>query len=342
MNMHKIILNEERNVSLSCFIQDVGGEYGQVVKRPAILILPGGGYSMCSDREAEPIAFSYLQAGFQAFVLRYSVGEHRAWPNPLNDYEHAMTLLLENADAWHIQPDKIAVIGFSAGGHLAACAATVAKHRPSAAILGYAAISKDIVDMCQPGMPYPAQHVSGDTCPCFLFAARDDSLVPTSNNLEFESALSDHGIQFESHIYAYGGHGFSTGDPYLYGGAICNRASHWVRDSIDWIWDVFGSFTTEGFGSPTCAGKLNSNREATLSADCTLGHLLKQSEAVQELLQELLTDVGKTAAQRSVSADGLLFALRMTPLRELMRTLGHSSEATEQLDAQLKQFPNAQ
>ncbi|HBU11990.1 MAG TPA: alpha/beta hydrolase [Clostridiales bacterium] len=342
MQLEKIVLNEARNVKLTCFVQDVGGEFGAIQKRPAILILPGGGYSMCSDREAEPIAYAYLKAGFQAFVLRYSVGEHKAWPNPLNDYDAAMALLLENAESWHIQTDKIAVIGFSAGGHLTACAATVAMHRPAAAILGYPAICKNLVDMCQPGMPYPAEHVSGDTCPCFLFTARDDNMAPTENNLEFETALNAHNIQFESHIYAYGGHGFSTGEPYLNSGTLCSRAARWVQDSIEWLWDIFGVLMPAGFAAPACMGKINGDMEPALSVECTIGYLRAQSDDVQALLHEVISGVKRIAAARYFSEDKLLHAVRGTRLCDLMKTLELPQSSIDQLDAALKKIPNKQ
>src|SRR5699024_3994003 len=133
MKIQEIVLNSKRDVKLTALVQGVGGEFN-LEKRPAVLILPGGGYSFCSDREAEPVAFAYAQAGYQAFILRYSVGEHKQWPNPLEDYEQAMELIKSNPE-WHVYGDKIGVIGFSAGGHLAASAATMAKNRPNAAIL---------------------------------------------------------------------------------------------------------------------------------------------------------------------------------------------------------------
>ena len=210
MKAQEIILNEDRNVTLTAYLQDTEGEFG-FSKRPAMLVIPGGGYAMCSDREADPVAAAYLKAGYQAFVLRYTCTPKGKWPLPLADYEQAMTQIIENAEAWHIDADKIAVVGFSAGGHLAACAATVAEHKPAAAVLVYPAILKDICDMCQPGMPYPHEHVTAKTCPCFLVAARDDRTVDISNTLRMELALAEKGVSFESHIYSYGGHGFSTG-----------------------------------------------------------------------------------------------------------------------------------
>lgn len=98
MMIEGIMLNAQRNVTLTAFLQDTGGEFRNIAKRPAILVLPGGGYSMCSEREADPVALAYLQAGYQAFVLRYSVGEHAVWPNPLNDYEQAMELIRGKAE----------------------------------------------------------------------------------------------------------------------------------------------------------------------------------------------------------------------------------------------------
>ena len=93
MKTEIITLSKERNVTLTAYIQNVKGEFRNISKRPAILILPGGGYQYCSDREADPVAMPYLKAGYQVFILRYSVKEHAVWPNPLNDYEQAMELI---------------------------------------------------------------------------------------------------------------------------------------------------------------------------------------------------------------------------------------------------------
>ena len=139
MKAQEIILNEERNVTLTAYVQDAEGEFG-FAKRPAMLVIPGGGYAMCSDREADPVAMAYLKAGYQAFVLRYTCTPRGKWPLPLEDYEQSMTLIEDNAEEWHLDKTKIAVVGFSAGGHLAACAATVAEHKPAAAVLVYPAI----------------------------------------------------------------------------------------------------------------------------------------------------------------------------------------------------------
>ena len=188
MNTEVLTLNEERNVTLTTYIQDCGEGFGCVAKRPAVLILPGGAYQMCSDREADPVAFAFAKAGYHAFVLRYSVMDDCTWPNPLNDYEQAMTLIRSHADTWHIYEDKIAVIGFSAGGHLATAAATLAQNRPNAAILGYAVTSQH-VQACNPNAPETISAVDRKTPPCFVFATRTDSMVPINNSIDFMRAL---------------------------------------------------------------------------------------------------------------------------------------------------------
>ena len=251
MKIECIRLNEERNVTLTAYIQPVGGEFRNISKRPAILILPGGGYHFCSDREADPVAMPYLAAGYQVFILRYSLSEYAVWPTPLNDYEEAMTLIRSKSDEWTLYGDKVAVIGFSAGGHLAASAATLSVNRPNAAILGYAVAGAD-VHHCNPSAPDTIAAVDANTSPCFIFSTRDDPTVPIKNSLDFMSALARHDVSFESHIYAYGPHGFSVCNSSVELQDTCSRTKNWVDDSIAWLRDMFGDFCADGMTEPAC------------------------------------------------------------------------------------------
>ena len=235
-----IVLNEERNVTLTVYLQRVGGEFPSITRRPAVLVIPGGGYRMCSDREADPVALAYLQKGYQAFILRYSVGEAAAWPNPLTDYEQAMELIRSRAGEWNLYPDKIAVVGFSAGGHLAASGAVMGRNRPNAAVLGYAVLQEETVRRYVGNAPGLIGRVDTGMCPCFLFAARTDNVVPIENTVKFLQALTEKEVPYESHIYSYGAHGFSTGDPAVLkpGQEICSRVPRWVEDSVEWLNEV--------------------------------------------------------------------------------------------------------
>lgn len=143
----------EKKAYLTTYVLDDSPEYDTGRLRPAVLVLPGGGYAFTSDREAEFVALSFAARGYHAFVLRYSVGADAALPRPVLEGFETIALIRSRAQEWHINPAKLAVCGFSAGGHLASClltmwdapeARTLGKKpeelRPDAGILGYPCI----------------------------------------------------------------------------------------------------------------------------------------------------------------------------------------------------------
>ncbi len=332
MKTEYIVLNPERNVSLTAFLQPVGGEFSGLAARPAALILPGGGYHFCSDREADPVAFPYLKAGYQVFILRYSLNEQAEWPNPLNDYEQAMALIEKNAEAWHVAVDRIAVIGFSAGGHLAACAATMARRRPAAAILGYPVIDGDCARDYLPSAPDVPSAVDQRTCPCFVFATRTDNLVPVHNAVHLIDALCENDIAFESHIYANGPHGLSTGDASINGQDFSARYCAWVGDSIAWLSDVLGGVTAQGLTPPRFGSRINGNREKTLNLDCTLQYLLSHPKG-RALLEEILpSEPGKPSYPPAAAS--------VITLRDSLRYSGLSAEAIQSIENRLLAIDN--
>lgn len=331
MKAEVVVLSKDREVSLTCYLQDVDGEFG-FTKRPAIVIIPGGGYAMCSDREADSVAMAYLKAGYQAFVLRYTVTSKGKWPLPLEDYEQAMELIEKNAESWKIDTEKIVAIGFSAGGHLCACAATIAKHKPAAAILVYPAILKDICDMCQPNMPYPNEHVNEETCPCFIVAARDDRTVDIKNELMFELALADKGVPFESHIYSYGGHGFSTAEKWIVTNGTTERLENWVPDSISWLKEHLGTLTRQGFSEPNIAVSRNGDMAPVLAVSCSLNHIRRQSDEVQSILSPMYQGIQAVADARGFQVDGLMNAVGNCTIREIMEMVQMDEDTILEID----------
>lgn len=350
MNVEKIIMNEERNVTLTAYLQPVSGEFPNIAKRPAILVLPGGGYTMCSDREADPVAFPYLSAGYQVFILRYSVGKNAAWPNPLNDYEAAMDLIRIKAEEWNLYADKVAVIGFSAGGHLAGCAATLAGNKPDAAILGYAGLEEETIQAYHPTAPDVVTAVDDNTCPCFVFSTRTDNMVPVRNSVKFISALTEHDISYESHIYGYGPHGFTTCNSSVLtpGNEFCSRIPHWVEDSIAWLKDIFGDFGMGAMTTPKCKGRINGNKDAFLSTDCTVAHLM-QNEMAAQIVSPLMAASTQDYSQYLPDADtkspeepsmNPSMLMQMMTLGEILGYGQVAPEIIEQIDVQLSQIPN--
>ena len=339
MRVETVVLNEERDVTLTAYIQETGGDFRYITRRPAIVVIPGGGYQFCSGREADPVALPYLKAGYQAFILRYSVKENAAWPNPLDDYEQAMELIKSRAEEWMLLKDRIAIIGFSAGGHLAAAAATMARNRPNAAILGYAVTGSD-VKWCNPGAPDTISAVDQNTCPCFIFATRTDNVVPVENSIRFMNALAEAGISFESHIYAYGPHGFSTCDSSVQSidTEICARVPDWVEDSIGWLKDVLGDFGDGCMTEPICRAHVTGDYEEFLSVDCTIRFLMA-NPAASALIGPVLKKIS-AAPGISGTENKMEETVYKMKLRDLMSYVSLPEEMTEELNGELLKIAN--
>lgn len=210
--------------TLEGYILDCEIMLGQEKSRPAIVVCPGGGYVHCSPREAEPVALSYAARGFHAFILRYSTGWDAGDFSPLQEISWAIGLLREKAVEWNIVPEKIAVCGFSAGGHLALASGLLAENKPNAMILGYPAVSAPNL----PGVNYMLKLLTGKETvtdadaarfdlvaqitkaapPVFLAATAED-LLTAYGALPVAQAYSKLGMQYELHIFQYGPHGYS-------------------------------------------------------------------------------------------------------------------------------------
>ena len=230
--------------TLTCYVQDGSAALSNAEIRPAALIFPGGGYQYCSDREAEPVALAYLAQGYNAFVLRYTTGQDCPLDRSLQDAQAALRYLRANAAELHINPHKIAAIGFSAGGHLAAALGTQSEEKPDAMVLGYAVTLGSTWALDGRAQePDLGDLVTDSTPPAFIFATQGDTLVPVKNSLVFADALADHDIPFALHIFPTGGHGLSLarastcgGDP----GRINDEAARWLPMSVRFLQKVWG------------------------------------------------------------------------------------------------------
>lgn len=259
------LMENKPYVTLTSYIAGTSPEMPFNNKRKAILVIPGGGYGFCSDREGEPIALTYLSAGFNTFVLTYSVsskGDAR-WPNPLVEASAAMKYIRDHAEEFHVDPDYVFVIGFSAGGHLAASLGTLwnddeiektlgmekGYNRPTGMILSYPVISglgyahrgsfdnilgerkNDEDARRELSLEYC---VTEKTVPAFIWSTATDTTVPIQNSILFAQALAEAGTPFEMHVYPIGSHGASLGNP-IVGWAKPSALTAWVEDSIRWM-----------------------------------------------------------------------------------------------------------
>ena len=247
--------------TLDGYILDCEITLGQDRSRPAVLVCPGGGYVYCSPREGEPVALSYAARGFHAFVLRYSVGKDAAGFTPLEEISWAIGYIRENAEQWNIHPQKIAVCGFSAGGHLALSSGLLAEHKPNAMILGYPAASapnmprvnfllkilegrEDVTDADAEKYDLVAK-ITKDAPPVFLAATAED-LLTAYGALPVAKAYSDLGLRYELHIFQYGPHGYALANEVTADGSTQNLDSafaQWQELSVQWLHKTFGKPT---------------------------------------------------------------------------------------------------
>ena len=165
MREKPIILNSTRDVTITPYPVKCPGAF-------TFLIAPGGGYNNCEEAESAPVARHFNKLGYNAFVFRYSVGQHKDWPHPLEDFDLAMEWLQTHAQEYRVDPTRIVAIGFSAGGHVIAAAASKAVRKPFAAILCYGLIDRETLAYCNPSAPDASELVNADTCPCFLASSR--------------------------------------------------------------------------------------------------------------------------------------------------------------------------
>lgn len=251
---------------VECYIPSALENAGESLKRkkhPCMVVVPGGGYRLTSDREAEPIALQFMAEGYRAFVIRYSCAPH-CFPQQLREVAAVMELIYEHADEWNIEVSRTAIIGFSAGGHLATqysnlyncpeVRAIFPDSKPvQACILGYTVIT-DHPDYKHAGsvQNYLGQEkaernekgfdcasiVSEQTPPTFIWHTVEDKTVPVQNSLLYAKALSDHKIPYEMHIYPCGEHGLSVVNETVFmeaRDARVMRAQKWIADAKTWL-----------------------------------------------------------------------------------------------------------
>lgn len=244
--------------TLEGYILDCELALGQEKNRPAVVVCPGGGYVYCSPREAEPVALKYTAKGFHAFILRYSVGSQAADFAPLKEVSWAIGYIRENAEAWHIDSEKIVTCGFSAGGHLALAAGLLGENKPNAMILGYPAVnipnipgvnfmlqllkgSKEVTD--EDAAYYSlANHITKNSPPVFLAATAEDMLTGFGA-LPVAQKYSQLGLGYELHVFQHGPHGYSVADETSADGSsqMLNPSfAKWHELSAQWLHRIFG------------------------------------------------------------------------------------------------------
>ena len=227
-------------------------------KRTAVVILPGGGYRGVSiEKEGHAVARAFNDMGVAAFVLKYRTPDPAQMKDPtlgpLQDVQQALSTVRSRADEWNIDRERVGLLGFSAGGHLAATAATRfdkpvlaewrgANLRPDFLMLIYPVVTFEGVSahagsrqQLLGDTPDPAtireysseRHVTADTPLTFIVHAADDASVPVDNSIRFFEALQRYKVPVELIVYPAGGHGFGLNN--------ATTADRWVERGQQWL-----------------------------------------------------------------------------------------------------------
>ena len=266
MQAKRVSLQEEYGFGgyLDCMLLDYPFDVDMQWSRPAVIIVPGGGYGMTSKREGEIVAAEFFARGFQAFVLWYEVrSDGAAYPRQFLQLASAVDYVKKHAKEFSVKADSVFAVGFSAGGHLVGSLAT--GYQDASQLAGKAMDSRPTaVGLCYPVINYEVGHVetfdnvlngyegeerarlieklsldkavSELTPPAFIYTTAEDSVVDSRNSLFYAMALAKYKIPYELHVYPQGEHGASTGSV-----EICNEMPHYKRISA-WINDCVSFF----------------------------------------------------------------------------------------------------
>ncbi|MGN0553866.1 MAG: alpha/beta hydrolase [Oscillospiraceae bacterium] len=259
----------KEKTSLTLYIPDVWKEVDTEQVFPCTVICPGGSYWWCSEREAEPVALRMLGNGIAAAVVNYAC-EYQHYPLQMLEILAAVTYIRRNSKELHIDPTKIAVMGFSAGGH-AACTAGLfwqeklaedaleiehGEDKPNGMILCYPVITSGKYThegsmKCLLGDDPSSEllskmslenQVTENAPHAFIWHTSEDGLVPPENSLYIAQALHEKGIDVEMHIYPKGHHGLSLCDETVSKTTDISDAvkycSDWVPHCVKWIKEI--------------------------------------------------------------------------------------------------------
>ncbi|AVK62117.1 alpha/beta hydrolase [Lactobacillus sp. CBA3605] len=235
---------------------------GTTPKYPSIIIVPGGGYTHIPVAQAEILARTFADHGYQAFYLQYSLltDVQPLGLTPVLELGRTIQLLHQQAVAWQLDVQQITPVGFSAGGHVVALYndywhdwlpnalnTTADQLKPATVVLSYPVIN--------PQYGYPAdsatlakwtanpnelaadQHVKATNRPTFIWVTADDPLVPAINSLAYAQALAQAKVPYELHVFQHGPHGLALANAQTAWRPAANQphVAHWFNLALEWL-----------------------------------------------------------------------------------------------------------
>ena len=272
MKVLKIELDPVRRVRLYAYLNKwTTATFGDYPKRGAVIVCPGGAFMVHAPSEGEPVAMAFAAAGYQAFVLGYGLGSNAIIPDPICDAAASVAYIRGHAEELDVDPDKIALCGFSAGGYVAAALGTMWNRediaaptgekgeaiRPDALILSYPlTLVEPIPNMVTRLLSgnnitperfarySPVNYVGPHMPPVFLWNIFADAMIPVETGLDFCRRLADHEVPFELHTFQHGAHGMSLASPASSLGNASledEQVAQWFSLACGWLKRLFGA-----------------------------------------------------------------------------------------------------
>lgn len=212
------------------------------VALPAVVIIPGGSYQQIKERDSERVALTFATHAFQAFVVRYPVLEHRDYQAAKIAIDQAFDYIIDHAEKLGVDPERLGVVGFSAGGQLAAAYSNQPNGKAKFAALGYPVIKPTIDDRMGLTTEDVSQLVTDETPATFIWGSVNDELTPYLEHINaYAMMLAKHGVPFELHEFGTGNHGIALANKYT---GIVNRdrvdrhMSRWFPLFLEWFAEV--------------------------------------------------------------------------------------------------------
>lgn len=234
-----------------------------------LLFVPGGSLTHIPVEESEKTALHFAALGFQVFILRYTfIGDQTpAYPQPIIDTAQAVATIKQHATDWYLKSNEMTLMGFSAGGQIvalyndywdsqwlqSASNLDLELLKPRAVILGYPVIDfalgfpKDPAITAQwtndPQRFSASKHVTKSNAPTFIWATMDDPVVPVQNAIAYSTALLNHKIPQELHLFAHGPHGMDIANPLVahHPDGAQSHVARWTKMAAEWLDDLFNN-----------------------------------------------------------------------------------------------------
>ncbi|KFN90187.1 alpha/beta hydrolase [Tetragenococcus muriaticus] len=233
MDIKNVVLNEANDSSLTIYQSNTN------VALPGIVIIAGGSYKKLQERDTERVALKFATQAFQAFVVNYPVENQKSYTAAKEAITQAFSYIVDHASQFQVDPSKLGIIGFSAGGQLAAAYSNQPDTLAQFTLLGYPVITPTLDEKMGVTSEDVSQLVSSATPPTFIWGAIDDQVTPFLDHIHvYAQALAKNNVSFEMHEFATGGHGMALANKWT---SVVNKErmdehmSRWFPLGIEWL-----------------------------------------------------------------------------------------------------------